>query len=244
QAIHAFLDDHRDTGYEEIDAADPDLIALEGQLRKQRQYLQVADLIRMKVLFASSTCTDLFGLSPAEIHIGTFFSRTHPDDQARHNLGRSKTLNMAQTLFIRKEGVVVHSSHFRQPDRSGNYIDVLFQAFLFHASHPYDTVYMAMVLTDLSSLQLPKHGYHYYLGNDLSQFRYPDEALMALGHVFSDREFEILQWVAKGLDSDRIAEKLYLSVHTVNTHRRNILKKTGTTSTHELVIELKEMGVL
>lgn len=41
----------------------------------------------------------------------------------------------------------------------------------------------------------------------------------------SDREREIVVCVAKGLSNKEIADKLYLSVNTVTTHRRNIARK-------------------
>lgn len=41
----------------------------------------------------------------------------------------------------------------------------------------------------------------------------------------SKREKEILSWLAQGLDSNQIAEKLYLSVHTVRKHISNIYEK-------------------
>lgn len=50
----------------------------------------------------------------------------------------------------------------------------------------------------------------------------PDEADK---DTLSQREKEIVAWVVKGLTNKEIAEKLYLSVHTVNTHRRNIARK-------------------
>lgn len=41
----------------------------------------------------------------------------------------------------------------------------------------------------------------------------------------SVREKEIISFVVKGLTNQEIADKLFLSVHTVMTHRRNIAKK-------------------
>lgn len=41
----------------------------------------------------------------------------------------------------------------------------------------------------------------------------------------SQREKEIIVCVVKGMTNKEIAEKLYLSIHTVVTHRRNIAKK-------------------
>ncbi len=41
----------------------------------------------------------------------------------------------------------------------------------------------------------------------------------------SQREKEIITYVVKGLTNKEIADKLFLSVHTVITHRRNIARK-------------------
>lgn len=41
----------------------------------------------------------------------------------------------------------------------------------------------------------------------------------------SIREKEIISFVVKGFTNQEIADKLFISVHTVNTHRRNIAKK-------------------
>lgn len=41
----------------------------------------------------------------------------------------------------------------------------------------------------------------------------------------SNREKEIVALVVKGMTNKEIADKLFLSLHTVNTHRRNIARK-------------------
>lgn len=51
----------------------------------------------------------------------------------------------------------------------------------------------------------------------------------------SKREMEVLMLVVKGLSTPAIAEKLYLSVHTISSHRKNILKKLNLKSPVELV---------
>ena len=43
--------------------------------------------------------------------------------------------------------------------------------------------------------------------------------------VLSEREKDIIICVAKGMNNKEIADYLYLSVHTVTTHRRNISNK-------------------
>lgn len=51
----------------------------------------------------------------------------------------------------------------------------------------------------------------------------------------SERELEITSLVCKGLTSKEIGEQLHLSLHTVETHRKNILKKLNLKKTTALV---------
>ena len=62
----------------------------------------------------------------------------------------------------------------------------------------------------------------------------PPPALPALSPL-SRREHEILHLVAEGLTTQQIADQLFTSKRTVETHRRNILEKTGCRNTASLV---------
>lgn len=55
-------------------------------------------------------------------------------------------------------------------------------------------------------------------------------------YELSERETSVLILVAKGLSSKEIAETLHISVHTVNTHRKNITHKTGIKSVAGLAV--------
>ncbi len=45
--------------------------------------------------------------------------------------------------------------------------------------------------------------------------------------ILTERELEILQLICQELSSEQIAEKLFISKRTVDTHRQNIYEKTG-----------------
>jgi len=53
--------------------------------------------------------------------------------------------------------------------------------------------------------------------------------------ILSKRELEIVKLIAAGYNSKNIAEKLFISFHTVNTHRQKIIEKTNTKNTGALV---------
>lgn len=60
----------------------------------------------------------------------------------------------------------------------------------------------------------------------------------------SGREIEIIQYVALGNNSKEIADKLFISEHTVKTHRRNIMHKLNVKTSAELIHLASEKGII
>jgi len=56
------------------------------------------------------------------------------------------------------------------------------------------------------------------------------------GLTVTEREIEIIVEIALGLSNKQIADKLCLSTHTVNTHRKNIMLKLGVNNTAGIVM--------
>ena len=66
----------------------------------------------------------------------------------------------------------------------------------------------------------------------------------APGLPLTHREREILQLVASGLTNQQIAEQLFTSKRTVESHRQSLLEKTGASNTAVLVKYAMEYGLL
>lgn len=62
--------------------------------------------------------------------------------------------------------------------------------------------------------------------------------------VLSPREYEVLELVAQGLSTNHIADQLFVSVHTINSHRKNILKKLNLKSPTEMIVYALESGLV
>ena len=61
---------------------------------------------------------------------------------------------------------------------------------------------------------------------------------------FTVRELEVLRHLASGLTTGEIAERLFLSFNTVETHRRNIMQKSEAKNTTELIVDCIRKGYI
>ena len=60
----------------------------------------------------------------------------------------------------------------------------------------------------------------------------------------SSREISIIRFSSEGLKAAEIAERTFLSVHTVNTHRQRIYAKMGVRNVSEMLRMATELGVI
>lgn len=60
----------------------------------------------------------------------------------------------------------------------------------------------------------------------------------------SDRELEVLKLICEGYSNNEIAEKLFISRHTVDGHRRNLISKTGVKNAPNLVLFALKNGLI
>jgi DNA-binding CsgD family transcriptional regulator len=239
-----FIEEYSPSGFKGVDRNDPLILSLEKIMNENNQFLAVFDMIRMTNEFASQGTIPMIGINPDDLTSYHFKEATHPDDLKRHELGLIKLFKMAHELFVAKKGEMLISANLRIRNINGIYSNRLIQCYLFYCPNAYATVYNIHINTDIDWCKKIKPGFHYYLGNDLSYFRYPDEELLLTGSIFSDREFEILKLIHSGLNSEQIAEKLFLSKYTIDTHRRNMLVKTGKDHISSLIYDLESQGLL
>lgn len=69
-----------------------------------------------------------------------------------------------------------------------------------------------------------------YLSNDINKLLIRNLDQPEDGKLLTDREREIVKLIAKEYNNKEIAEELFISERTVETHRKNIFRKTGTSS--------------
>lgn len=62
--------------------------------------------------------------------------------------------------------------------------------------------------------------------------------------TLTDREREVLTWLARGLSSKEVAKELNISVRTVETHRANLMHKLGVKSVAVLIQVAMREGII
>jgi DNA-binding NarL/FixJ family response regulator len=62
--------------------------------------------------------------------------------------------------------------------------------------------------------------------------------------VLTVRETEVLKLIASGYSTQKIADELHLSPHTIHTHRKSIIRKLSIKSPTEFVIYAMDLGII
>lgn len=78
----------------------------------------------------------------------------------------------------------------------------------------------------------------YYLASteDISTIKPDLDKVSCAGLGITDRELDVIRLISEGLSNKLIADKLELSTHTVNTHRKNIMTKLNIQNTAGIVM--------
>ncbi|MFY0652636.1 MAG: response regulator transcription factor [Cyclobacteriaceae bacterium] len=97
-----------------------------------------------------------------------------------------------------------------------------------------------------TALQAVSNGQRFFCSRvmDLMLDTSENESKGKLDELLSTREREVLELIVQGNSTASIAEKLFVSVHTVNTHRKNILKKLSLKSPTQLILYAIENGII
>ena len=72
----------------------------------------------------------------------------------------------------------------------------------------------------------------------------PDQGRFLITETLSRRELEVLEGMASMMPTEEIAATLYVSVNTVKTHVRSILRKLCASRRNEAVRRARSLGLI
>lgn len=201
--------------------------------------ISVFDFYKKEHIYNSNNMHNLFGYDLEKIEeIGTKYydSRIHPEDY----LGLLKNgLALIKHYFSlpsseRKDFKL--QNEYRILNAQDKYVKVIEQQQVLELD-PKGNLWLALSVLDISPNQEPIDNITSQLVNvktgETKQFELVEKSIDNV--ELSKREKQILSYVKEGLLSKEISNNLSISVHTVNTHRQNILKKLGANNSFEAV---------
>jgi len=188
------IEKYEATGFSRIDPNDPLMAEAEDIMEKNDQFFFFGDLLLFKILYTSKRSMDMIGVEPADLNPLKFYQVLHPDELDRKMLIKNLLTKSADKLFLAEKGHILLSTNFQAKNTKGKYFNVLCQYFIYYSEVPYKSVFIFELHTNIDWYKKHKSGHHYYLGEDMLNFRYPDEELLKIADVFSKREFDIIHF--------------------------------------------------
>lgn len=206
------------------------------------QYLYVNFAPNSKTVFVSPQVTPVAGYLPEEYNYQKQVAVIHPQDQPimmeaiKYAYGQlyHKAVKPFETSF---------NFSYRLRHKNGHYLRVLRQGMPIKYSKDGFILFYVSVVTDISHLSNDKKVYAGRSGKGMEDYDFHVDKFYK-SKFLSKREIDILIMLREGLHSSEIGERLFISKHTVDTHRRNILKKLGVPSTVQLIKKAQELNIL
>lgn len=214
-------------------------------------YVFIIDFSDMTVSNLSSSFGRIHGIPSDNVTtIDQILSLIHPDDLTFVSNAESKAI---QCYYegIAKGKILEYKTiyNFRLKIASGAYELFNHQAIVFETDENGKYLRSLNIHTNINHITTTNNYNLSLLGlnENPSYFNInlskESNASISAERILTKREMEIARLLVKGDSSKLIADKLFLSVETVKTHRRNILRKAGCVNTVQLAALFTSEGL-
>jgi DNA-binding CsgD family transcriptional regulator len=210
--------------------------------------ISVFDLYQRKHVYYSPKYATVLGWDSkrAEVDVNYTNSLIHPDDLPLLYKASICYIKLGFALpdkTISKDYKAIFD--YRVKGKDGIFVRIIEQQVPLEFDKS-GNVWLALSMVDLSPDNDVKAPFRGRLKNQRTGELYyfpPEEEPASQSTSLTSREKEILQLIARGLISKEIADKLYISVNTVNTHRQRIIEKLNVSNTYEAIRYAHDRGI-
>ncbi|MGA2974511.1 MAG: LuxR C-terminal-related transcriptional regulator [Spirochaetia bacterium] len=208
------------------------------------------DLYKMSYVFLTSSFKFLLGYrrdQAMEKGPEYFYDQMHPDDLPIVLDTVSRSLRFLHGLSGAERKDYTLSFDFRMRQAGGGYVRLVQQVIVLEQDRR-GAVWLILIVNDIvkdGSLEAPTRRQLRNIRNGKMYLFVPEEEPgNETRPSLTRRELEVLGLVAVGMVSREIADRLFISVATVNNHRQHILEKMGAKNCAEAVRYAAELGLL
>lgn len=216
---------------------------LDEYLPRTESFFIVTNTSEQKYPFVSKNFETTLGLEIAKMTvIGApyWFSHFHPDDLPVWLKALEELMLFTMTkVAVEDRDKLNYTWNFRVKDKYENYHNIL--------EHQTPTYFdeLGKPIIGIAHSSVVGNGEYRPIictvkklndNNEYETLLYKNYSQELLGvDSMSERELDVIRLLALNKTSNEIADKLNISYHTVNVHRKNILKKVNFNSTQELI---------
>lgn len=206
-----------------------------------RSFFATLDFTIVDLDYVSDNITSVSGIPKDQFNLKNWLQRWHEEDYRL--LPKMETLKEKFLFeFIPPEEILDYKicQTYRLRNSDGSYQHFLNQMTTLILTDNFKIQKTLLVQTDITHLRVPISNRLSFLNMKTGQSYYSDdlENIIKEGAEvtsLSERERKVLQLISLGLSSQDIADTLFISKNTVDTHRRNILRKTNCDNMLEVV---------
>lgn len=180
---------------------------------------------KTRAIISRAGVEEMLGYKDHEFSFNSLVNYVHPED-----IDALTSVMYAVVNYVTSNHTIHElnlSVTYRVRKKNGNYIKVLRQTSI--GRHKYDpqVIYHNNILTDISFMKTGPTVEWTFDAPDFNADTIKMDMPQSNAQFFSAREREVLELIDKGYTSNAIAKALFISKHTVDTHRRKMLQKTG-----------------
>lgn len=172
-----------------------------------------------------------------------FWSRIHPDDIERWLNALNHLMEFTlKEISVEDRRLMNYTWNYRFKNSKGIYVNIIQNTtpLAFDKDmKPIIGLAHYTVIDPKIKMQITATAKRLNGNNEYETLYFNNFSQRLLEDGISNRERDIIRLLIQNLSSKEISERLNISSHTVDTHRRNILKKLNISSTGELIGMLK-----
>lgn len=205
-------------------------------------YYYILNIPSLQMEYINENVVNILGINtPDELSPESIFQRLHPLDVDRFVAHEARLTEFFRKLPPEKVTKYKVSYDYRIRRADGSYIWILMQTVTIQTNDEGAVIRVLGVHTDITHLKtddtpsglslIGLDGEPSFLNMDV-----PATIHISGNSMLTRREREILRMMLDGKTSGEIAQQLFISLHTVSTHRKNILAKSGCRNIPELLV--------
>jgi DNA-binding CsgD family transcriptional regulator/PAS domain-containing protein len=200
----------------------------------------ITDLRTLQFVFISSNVREILGFDWQQFKSkgNAFWGEiVHPQDLERTWRLKKKIWDRLLSLSPPERKNYKFNHDYRVVKPNGSCVRLLEQNSVLQLDDRGNVTHTIGICSDITHWQKSPDIYASVLAKvDKSCYVYQPEAACHKAPIsLSKRELEIITLMAAGYNSKYIADKLFISFHTVNTHRQKMIEKTSTRNTGGLI---------